>query len=237
MNIGIALDPLYKLFRKEKSESIILNAIGQLQGAGVSNISFPLTYDLLEKYGEEWFIICRKAIQTHCTIRMPQEDDLVKMALKIKPDMIIFGDIMNTENPGLSPIDPQLQQDWLSDVKLTLEANSISLGILIDPKPKSMKHVQKIKPDWLELSGDHLLQSVDSNDLLLKTEDYSNVCLMASKLGMGVTLNGDFSLTDLHLPHEIQNISELVLNDSFWELCTIYGIDKTLEMVRFHLRR
>jgi pyridoxine 5'-phosphate synthase PdxJ len=235
MKIAVSLDPLFRMFRPEKSEGVILNAISLLQGAGVSSISLPVHTNLLETHGEDWFIICRKAIKTHCIVQMPMEDDLVKLALRMKPDMIIFGQTQGPEGLKFRPVDPQEDQSWLIETGMNLEANSISMGLFLEAQPKLMKHVQKINPDWIELSAFPLLESMDSNDLILKMEDYSNVSLMAAKLGIGITLQGDFALPDLHVPLEIQNLDEILLHDSFWELSMIYGIDKTLEMIRLQL--
>lgn len=235
MKLSVQLEPLLYMLRQSSFKAIILNAISQLQANGVSAITFPLSEELLDKISEDWYRIFRSACQVYTIIHMPPDDELMRVALKLKPNMVVFGEKFVEDTYELEPLQPPLLTDWLKETKLNLDANHISMGLKLFPQANLLKTVQKIQIDWLEFPIHSLLECEDTNDLILKIEDFANATLMARKLGMGVTLSGDIKLTDMFTLQEIKNTDEVLLNFPFWEQSILYGIDKTLEMYRYYL--
>lgn len=236
MKISVNLMPLFDFLPEESIRKVLPTLVSQLQPTGIASLGIPLTVPLLEIFPEDWFRFLRQGIFTYTMLYLPPEEDLIKAALRIRPEMIVICDREQGQSVIPDPIVGEVDESRLKELKQLLDAHRISLGMWTVPHGRFRKKVQKLPLDWLDISASDLLESEDNRELILKMEDYSNLALLARKLGIGVSISGDFSLIDLKWIHDIHNVEEVIFHRTFLENSLLFGVQKTVEMIRAHLR-
>lgn len=234
MKLSLHTRKLFQFYSDGPSHFTISALIALIQQTGVHAISIPMHSKLLEH--EPFLQFIRSGIGITCIIECPQNDQLLSAAIKLKPNMIILGDEESETSFTINPFRNDIPVDLIKESILNLEAHNISAGIFMEPDMKLIRSIKNLDLDWLVLSTVPLFESTDSNDVIMNLENLSNCVVAGKKLGMGISLSGDFPLDRLDLVQEITHIDEIIVHEPFWSCTPLYGAIKTTELLMSHLK-
>jgi pyridoxine 5-phosphate synthase len=170
-------------------------------------------------------------------LRIPIDNDAMRMALSIIPDMVTFVEA-NPNNPRkINAVSPSLHQAAIEEMLPNLQANNISVAILVKPEIEYLKLVSKLPFDYVELDALEYTEASDINDEIVALDKLKSAALALGKWGMGVNCSGNITYDDIDGLAQTPNVEDITMGDSIFRRSMLVGINQAvreaLELMRY----
>jgi pyridoxine 5-phosphate synthase len=204
--------------------------------AGANSIS--CTYISKSKTIMERDLRLLKEINTSFfNLRIPIENEAMRLALSIIPDMVTFVDANPNSPRKINAVEPSLHQADIEEMLPNLQANNISVAILVKPEIEYLKLVSKLPFDYIELDALEYTEASDINDEILALDKLKSAALALGKWGMGVNCSGNIGYDDIDGLAQTPNLEDITMGDSLIRRALLVGIEQAireaLELMRY----
>ena len=199
----------------------------QAETAGVNG--FTCTYSGSPKGITERDIKLLKDLkQTFFNLHIPVNSDALRIALSIIPDMVTFIEIQSNDPRKILPLDPNLNQSEIEKIVPDLQANNISVSILIKPEIDILKAISKLPVDYIEIDVSEYTEAPDINEELVALDKIKSASLAVSKWGMGVNCIGNIGFNHIPVLAQTPNLEDITLGSQFIHRALLVGLEKTV---------
>jgi pyridoxine 5-phosphate synthase len=170
-------------------------------------------------------------------LRIPIENEAMRMALSIIPDMVTFVDA-NQNNPRkINAVEPSLHQADIEEMLPNLQANNISVAIRVKPEIEYLKLISKLPFDYVELDTIEYTEASDVNEEIVALDKLKSAALALGKWGMGVNCAGNINYEDLDGLAQTPNVEDITMGEALIRRALSVGIEQAireaLELLRF----
>jgi pyridoxine 5-phosphate synthase len=207
--------------------------------AGVHGITLTLA-DMQKGIQERDAQFIKRIHKTFMNIRIPTDPQFVKMALSINPDMVTFVDVSKTEPLRITPLPSNIIMEALPDILSDFHANNISVAVYSVPEINSLKHLNRIRIDYVEFDCSEITFASDSNEELVGLDKLNSATIAATKLGMGVNCFGGIDYHYLPSLAAIPRLEDICMGASVLKRSLLVGVNQAvkeaLQQVLFHQR-
>ena len=199
-----------------------------------------LTYTFVNKSNivtERDLRLLKEMHSSFYNLRIPIDNETMRLALSVIPDMVTFVDV-NPKNPrNIHPVQPTFQQSTIEEMLPNLQANNISVAILVKPEIESLKLVSKLPCDYVELDVTEYTQAGDINDEIMALDKIKSAALALGKWGLGVNCSGNIGYDDIDGLVQIPNIEDITMGSALLRRAMLVGIDRAvreaMEVMRY----
>ncbi len=177
--------------------------------------------------------LLRTLIKTKLNLEMGVSEEIVKIALKIKPDMATLvpeeeGEVTTQGGLDLSRDNPRLKE-----VISLLHQAKIPVSLFINPDPNSVKKSLRLGADMVELHTGIYAERKDPLEAATEVERIAGAAALARKLTLGVNAGHDLNYQNVDKICLIEDIEEFSIGHSIISRACLVGIkEATREMIR-----
>ncbi|MEA5114049.1 MAG: pyridoxine 5'-phosphate synthase [Geobacteraceae bacterium] len=200
-------------------------AIAEL--AGADGITIHLREDRRHIQDRDLRIL-RQTVQTKLNLEMAATEEMVSIALAVKPEMCTLVPEKRQELTTEGGLDVRLHAQSLEKAISRLQDAGLAVSLFIDPDPDQIKTANRIGADYIEI---HTGAFADAPDL--KTEDgelikIENGIRLASKLGLGVNAGHGLNYTNIKKIAALGGVEEFNIGHSIMSRAVLVGLDRAV---------
>lgn len=170
-----------------------------------------------------------KAIKhSYFNLRMPIDNDAMRLALAILPDMVTFVEIASGDSRKVDTINPAMHHADIETMLPNLQANNIAVAVLLKPDIESLKAISKLSVDYVELDAREYTQANDINDEIVALDKIKSAALAVGKWGMGVNCSGNIGYEDIDGLAQIPNLEDISIGTPLIHRALFVGIERAV---------
>lgn len=172
--------------------------------------------------------VLREIRKTFLNLRIPIEQEAVRLAMSLMPDMVTFIDNKGASPRAASAIDPAIQTESLSQALPDLQANNISISVLIQPEINDLKQISKLPVDYIEFDATTYTSAPDINIEMVSLDKLKSSAMAASKLGLGINCSGGIRYDHIPALAQIPNLEDITVGGQFIQRALWVGIERAV---------
>ena len=200
-------------------------AIAEL--AGADGITIHLREDRRHIQDRDLKLL-RETVQTKVNLEMAATEEMIGIALAVKPDQCTLVPAKRQELTTEGGLDVRLHAQALEKAVARLQDGGIPVSLFIDPDPDQIKAAVKVGADYVEIHTGSFAEAVDwksEEQELIKIE---NAVKLASKLGLGVNAGHGLNYTNIKKVAALGGIEEFNIGHSIISRAVLVGLDRAV---------
>lgn len=204
--------------------------------AGADGITVHLREDRRHIQDRDLTLL-RKTIKTRLNLEMAATDELVTIALQIKPDMCTLVPEKRLELTTEGGLDVRCNMEQIKSAVERLRGAGIPVSLFIDADPDQIKAADKVGADFIEIHTGLFAEAVDWKSEEKELIRIENGVKLAQKLGLGVNAGHGLNYSNIKRITSIKGIEEYNIGHSIISRAVMVGLEQAVrdmaELVRF----
>ena len=204
--------------------------------AGADSITLHLREDRRHIQDRDLKLL-RQTVQTRLNLEMAATDEMVAIALSIKPECCTLVPEKRAELTTEGGLDVRIHQEALKPHIEKLQEAGIVVSLFIDPDPDQIKAANKAGADYIEI---HTGAYAEAEDWLVEKQELikiENAVKLAKKLDLGVNAGHGLNYVNVKKVAAIGGIEEFNIGHSIMSRAILVGLDRAVrdmsELVRY----
>ena len=177
-------------------------------------------------------ILVRKLVKTKLNLEMAATQDMLKIALELKPDMVTLVPERRQELTTEGGLDVRTHREPLKKIVAALKEANIRVNLFIDPEPEQVKAGHRIDTNGVEIHTGRYCDAKDETTRNKELERIYNSVLLASKLGMAVHAGHGLDYYNVKKVAEIKEIEEFAIGFSIISRSVFVGIERAVREMK-----
>ncbi|MFZ3207817.1 MAG: pyridoxine 5'-phosphate synthase, partial [Geobacteraceae bacterium] len=204
--------------------------------AGADGITIHLREDRRHIQDRDLRLL-RQTVKTRLNLEMASTEEMIAIALQIKPDICSLVPEKRQELTTEGGLDVRLNLQHVADTVEKLQECGITVSLFIDPETDQVKAADKSGADYVEIhtgafADAHCFKEQEAE--LIKIE---NAVKLAAKLGLGVNAGHGLNYTNIKMVAALGGIEEFNIGHSIISRAALVGLDRAvremLELVKY----
>jgi len=177
--------------------------------------------------------LLRDVVRSHLNMEMAATEEMVGIALDVKPNMVTLVPERREEVTTEGGLDVQQNYDRLAEVIPRLQDGNIVVSIFIDPHVDQLKVGAKLRADYVEIHTGLYAEAKDAEEELAELEKIRDCAAIAAKLGFGVSAGHGLTYQNVRLIADITEVEELNIGHTIVARALMTGMEGAVrEMIR-----
>lgn len=227
-NLGVNIDHVATVRQARggaEPDPVTAAALAELGGA--DGITIHLREDRRHIQDRDLRIL-RHTVKTRLNLEMAATEEMVRIALDIKPEMCTLVPEKRQELTTEGGLDVRLNLELVGDAIDRLQDGGITVSLFVDPDPDQIKAAHKACSDCIEIHTGAFAGSrnqTEQGNELLKIE---NAIKLAKKLGMGVNAGHGLNYTNIKVVASLGGIEEFNIGHSIISRAVFVGLERAV---------
>lgn len=211
--------------RVKEPEPIAAALLAEL--AGAEGITVHLRKDR-RHIQERDLEILRATIKTKLNLEMGTDEEIVKIALRIKPDMATLVPEREEEITTEGGLDFSRNDSRLKEVISLLHDRKIMVSLFIDPTSSNIKKAHRYNSDTVEIHTGHYAEVRNELEIATELEKIAGAAALAKKLGLRVNAGHGLDYQNVKKVCLIEEIQEFSIGHSIIARACLVGIKEAV---------
>lgn len=200
--------------------------------AGADGITVHLREDRRHIQDRD-LLILKKTIKTRLNLEMAATNEMVNIALEVKPHMVTIVPEKRQELTTEGGLDVRTHMEKLTRAVQTLRESNIAVNFFIDPSPDMVKFSHKAGPDGVEIHTGRYADAPGERQRAAELKKVSDSVMLAKRLGLRVHAGHGLDYHNVKNVAAIKEIEEFAIGFSIVARSVYTGMEKAVrEMVR-----
>ncbi len=200
-------------------------AIGEL--AGAEGITIHLREDRRHIQDRDLEIL-RQTIKTKLNLEMAATQEMVRIALRVKPEQVTLVPEKRQELTTEGGLDVIVNAKHISDTVKRLRDGGISVSLFIDPNQEQIKAALKTGADYIEIHTGKYADSIGWDAQHHELEAIDTAIKLARKVGLGVNAGHGLNYTNIKAVTALGGVEEYNIGHSIIARATFVGLDRAV---------
>lgn len=200
-------------------------AIAEL--AGADGITIHLREDRRHIQDRDLKLL-RQTVKTKLNLEMAATEEMIGIALAVKPDMCTLVPEKRQELTTEGGLDVRLHAQSMERSIARLQDGGIAVSVFIDPDPDQIKAAHKVGADYVEI---HTGAFADASNWKVEEQELikiENAVKLASRLGLGVNAGHGLNYTNIKKVTVFGGIEEFNIGHSIISRAVFAGLDRAV---------
>jgi len=216
--------------RAKEPEPIAAALLAEL--AGAEGITVHLRKDR-RHIQERDLEILRATIKTKLNLEMATNEEIVKIALRVKPGLATMVPEKEEEITTEGGLDFSRNDSRLKEVISLLHDRKIMVSLFIDPTSSNIKKAHRYNSDTVEIHTGHYAEAKNELEIATELEKIAGAAALARKLGLGVNAGHGLDYQNVKKVCLIEEIQEFSIGHSIIARACLVGIKEAVaEMLK-----
>jgi pyridoxine 5-phosphate synthase len=176
--------------------------------------------------------LLREVIHTKLDLEMAATDEMVKIALEVKPDMVTLVPERRQELTTEGGLDVLGQQENIKRVINLLHDGGIIVSLFIDPDLDQVKLSHKINADYIEIHTGRYANSTRHKEQSAELEAIGQSVKLAYKLNLGVNAGHGLNYRNIRRLTQFHEIVEYNIGHSIIARAVFVGIEQAVREMK-----
>ena len=195
--------------------------------AGADGITMHLREDRRHMQDRDLNLL-RETVRTRLNLEMAATQEMVKIALEVKPDMVTLVPEKRAELTTEGGLEVKLAREELSKYIRLLQDGEIAVSLFIDPNIDQVKAAHKVGADYIEIHTGRYAEARNRKEEDREYNDILNSVKIASKLKLGINAGHGLDYWNIKRLLQIEEIEEYNIGHSIISRAVIVGVDKAV---------
>jgi len=200
-------------------------AMGEL--AGAEGITIHLREDRRHIQDRDLEIL-RKTVKTKLNLEMAATQEMVRTALRIKPEQVTLVPEKRQELTTEGGLDVILNLKSISDAVKRLREEGIVVSLFVDPHQEQIKAANKSGADYIEIHTGAYAEANNWKSQEKELEAIDTAIKLARKVGMGVNAGHGLNYVNIKALAAIGGIEEYNIGHSIISRAMLVGLDRAV---------
>ncbi len=176
--------------------------------------------------------VLRRTVKTKFNLEMAATDEMIRIALAIKPEVVTLVPEKRQELTTEGGLDVVLYEDALRDPIKMLHDGGIAVSLFINPDHKPIKTAHRLEADYVEI---HTGSFAEARSFSRRQEEYDRVVTsakLARKLGLGVHAGHGIDYRNIFWLRGLSEIEEFSIGHAVIARAVLVGMERAVrEMI------
>lgn len=201
-------------------------ALGEL--AGAEGITIHLREDRRHIQDRDLEIL-RRTVKTKLNLEMAATQEMVRIALKTKPEQVTLVPEKRQELTTEGGLDVILNLKYITDAVKRLKDGGIVVSLFVDPDQEQIKAANKTGADYIEIHTGAYAEAATWPDQERELEAIDTAIKLARKVGMGVNAGHGLNYVNIKALAAIGGIEEFNIGHSIIARAMLVGLDRAVK--------
>ncbi len=180
--------------------------------------------------------VLKEIVKTRLIVEMPLDEDLLSVALEVRPWMVCLIAENQVDPSGKEPLDYR-ELEQLSAATERLRGAGIISAHHILPQSEDVKNAARCRADFVEISTAGYSRAGSVSEAETELDDIVRNAQMAHKLGLGVYCGSGLTFKNVAQCAEIDVIQQVTVGRALINRAVIVGIQQAVEQMRSQVER
>ncbi len=172
--------------------------------------------------------ILRKTIKTKLNLEMAGTAEMVKIAVKIKPDMCTLVPEKRQELTTEGGLDLLGNFTHLKTTVSKLQKGKILVSLFIDPDPEQINAAKEMKADYVEIHTGIYSNAKTTKEIDRELKKIVESVSLASQLGLGINAGHGLNYHNIHPLVNLSEIDEFSIGHSIIARAVLVGFERAV---------
>ncbi len=196
--------------------------------AGAEGIVCHLREDRRHIKDEDVYLL-RRTVRTKLDLEMAATDEIVTIALEVKPDLVTFVPERRQELTTEGGLDVQVDKKHLQEVIQAFHQQNIAVSLFVDPLPAQIEASKEIAADLIEIHTGEYADAATERDQRTQLARVQKAARLAKSLGMGVNAGHGLNYLNIMPIAAIQEIDEVSIGHAVIARAMVVGLARAVE--------
>lgn len=213
-------------------DPVVAAALAELSGAGGIRVTCGRERGGIQ---ERDVRLLREVARTAVLVRMPPQDEFLKLALAVRPDVVT---LIPGQREGLGAergLDVEDRRQELLPFVEALNATGILVSVLVDPLPTQVKAAQRAGAGAVLLHTGRFCWAASDASRATEFEALTNAIKVAHRLGLVVHAGGGLTYHGAGAVAEIAEVTAVDVGHSLIARATLVGMAEAVRELRLLL--
>jgi len=172
--------------------------------------------------------ILRKTIKTRLNLEMAGTAEMVKIAVKVKPDMCTLVPEKRQELTTEGGLDLLGNFTHLKTTVSKLQKGKILVSLFIDPDPEQINAAKEMKADYVEIHTGSYSNAKTTKETDCELKKIIESVTLASQLGLGINAGHGLNYHNIHPLVNLSEIDEFSIGHSIIARAVLVGFERAV---------
>ena len=173
--------------------------------------------------------ILRKTVKTRLNLEMAATDEMIGIALKIKPDLCTLVPEKREELTTEGGLDVLGNFTQIQKAINELHQEMIKVSLFVDPNSEQIKAAKKLKADFIEIHTGIYSNAQTEIDIKRELKNIVESAQLASGLGLGVNAGHGLNYHNIQPLINIPEIDEFSIGHSIIARAVLVGMERAVK--------
>ena len=209
----------------KEPDPVTAAALGEL--AGAEGITIHLREDRRHIQDRDLELL-RLTVKTKLNLEMAATQEMVRIALKFKPEQVTLVPEKRQELTTEGGLDVILNLKSITDAVKRLKDGGIVVSLFVDPNQEQIKAANKSGADYIEIHTGAYAEAAYWPDRERELEAIDAAIKLARKVGMGVNAGHGLNYVNIKALAAIGGIEEFNIGHSIMARAILVGLDRAV---------
>ena len=176
--------------------------------------------------------LLRKTVKTKFNLEMAATEEMIGIALRIKPDMCTLVPEKRQELTTEGGLDLIKNFSSINDALTRLRGGGILVSLFIDPDPEQINIAKKMGTDYVEIHTGIYSNAKTPNETKQELKKIIEAVQLSSQLGLGVNAGHGLNYQNIKPLTKIKEIDEFSIGHSIIARAVLFGLERAVrEMI------
>ncbi|HPX62225.1 MAG TPA: pyridoxine 5'-phosphate synthase [Deltaproteobacteria bacterium] len=206
-------------------DPITAAALGEL--AGAEGITIHLREDRRHIQDRDLELM-RRMVKTKLNLEMAATQEMVRIALKVKPNQVTLVPEKRQELTTEGGLDVVLNLKLVSDAVKKLRDGGIVVSLFVDPHQEQIKAANKTGADYIEIHTGSYAEARNWQEQTRELDKIDTAIKLARKVGMGVNAGHGINYVNIKPLAALGGIEEYNIGHSIMARAILVGLDRAV---------
>ena len=180
--------------------------------------------------------LLRQTVRTHLNLEMAATDEMVAIALDVKPDYVTLVPEKREEVTTEGGLDVAGQVDRMTQIVKTLQSKGIPVSLFIDADPKQIEASASIQAQFIELHTGQYAEASSEASRAKELEILATGCQQAIAAGLRVNAGHGLTYWNVHPVASLPGMEELNIGHTIISRAALVGLERAVREMKQAIR-
>lgn len=180
--------------------------------------------------------VLRQTVRTHLNLEMAATDEMVAIALDIKPDYVTLVPERREEVTTEGGLDIAGQQDRMAQVVQTLQSANIPVSLFIDADPQQIEASATVKAQFIELHTGQYAEADSERERQNQLLILAQGCDRAQAAGLRVNAGHGLTYWNVYPVAALPGMEELNIGHTIVSRAALVGMERAVREMKLAIR-
>jgi pyridoxine 5-phosphate synthase len=204
--------------------------------AGADGITIHLREDRRHIQDRDLRLL-RQTVQSRLNLEMAATEEMIGIALAVKPDMVTLVPEKRQELTTEGGLDVRIHLEALRAAVAKLQDGGLAVSLFVDPDPDQIKAADKAGADYVEIHTGTFAEARSWQQERAELDKIENAVRLATKLGLGVNAGHGLNYANIKKMTTVKGIEEYNIGHAIISRAVLVGLERAVremvELVRY----